>query len=128
MLAKPSSPMRLAISLLAQKDPAASAATVVPSKSSARPCWVMRKPPLSMSRAAVDSLWVTRSRSAPSRTRMSSSMSWGRVNMSGGPASTFVDEFVQQHAGDHVQGLEHALALVGARGEGRHLHFAVVQE
>src|SRR6185503_2127116 len=88
----------------------------------------MRKPPLSMSSAAADSLWATRSRSAPSRTRMSSSMSWGRVNMSGGPAGAFVDELVQQHAGDHVQGFEDTLALVGARGEGRHHHFAVVEE
>ncbi len=38
------------------------------------------------------------------------------------------DEFVQQHARDHVERLEDAFATVRARREGRHLDFAIIQQ
>ena len=38
------------------------------------------------------------------------------------------DEFMEQHARDHVEGLEDAFALVRDRSKGRDLHFAVVEE
>src|SRR5262245_10743412 len=92
--------------------PDASAPMVVRSYSSERLWCAMRKPPLSMISAAVASVWATNSRSVSSSRRTSSSMSWGRVAILCGLGNALVDVFLEQHPGDHVQALEHALALV----------------
>src|ERR1039457_1731098 len=88
----------------------------------------MRKPPLSMMSAVVASVWPINSRNAASSCWMSSSISWGRVAMSCGLGSALVDEFLKQHARDHVERLKHPLAFVRGAIERRHLHFAVVQK
>src|SRR5450755_1683306 len=108
--------------------PEESAAMVVRSKSSALPWCVMRKPPLSMISAAVASAATVSSLSASLSRWMSSSMSCGRVAISGMLGNALVDVFLEQHAGDHVQRLEHALAFMGTGGKRRHLHVAVVQQ
>src|SRR5438445_7383135 len=92
---------------------AASAPRVVVSKRRVSPHWVMRKPPLSMTRAEVASLLTSRSSSKASIRRMSSSINWGRVGISGGSASALVDELVEQHAGNHVERFKDAFAFVG---------------
>src|SRR5438093_3648584 len=106
MLEKSLSPTWWAISLLAAKEAAASAATVVVSKLSMSPCAVSRNPPLSMIKAEADSLFEIKSLRATSKAWMSSSRSWGRVNMSCGLSRALVDKFVEQYPGDHVQGVE----------------------
>src|ERR1700722_10371701 len=88
----------------------------------------MRKPPLSMTSADVASAETMSSRSASLSRWRSSSMSWGRVAMSCILGDALVDVFLQQHARDHVQRLEHAFAFVRRRGKGRHLHVAVVEQ
>src|SRR5208283_4887233 len=128
MLLKLVSLTRPAMVWLAMNAPEASAPMLVMSKSCASPCCVMRKPPLSMISVAIASVLAMNSRNTPSRWRMSSSISWGRVAMSGVLRNALVDEFVQQEARDHVQRLEHALAFVRRGAERRHLHFAVVQQ
>ncbi|MFM1943521.1 MAG: hypothetical protein RI897_2503 [Verrucomicrobiota bacterium] len=49
------------------------------------------------------------------------------VGLAGAPVA-FVDELVEEHPGDHVEGFEDALALVGDAGETGHLHFAVIEQ
>src|ERR1035438_910017 len=101
---------------------------VVRSNCSRSPSLAMRKPALSMINAVVASLFSTSSRNSRSSRAMSSSMSWGRLAMSRVLRTSLADEFVQQHAGDHVERLEDALALVGRRGERGHLNIPVVQQ
>jgi len=72
---------RPAMVWLAMKAPEARAPSVVKSTSAASPWLVMRNPPLSISSAAVAEVWARNSRSESSRTRISSSISWGRVGM-----------------------------------------------
>src|ERR1017187_6643841 len=88
----------------------------------------MRKPPLSMISAVVASLLSRSSRSSPSSCSMSSSISWGRLAISCVLRSCLADEFVQQHASDHVEGLKDAFALVRGGAEGGNLEVAVIQE
>src|SRR5207244_12538181 len=88
----------------------------------------MRKPPLSMISAVVASLFSSNSRSTVSSCWTSSSMSWGSVAMSCVLRCGLADELIEQHAGDHVESFEHPFAHMGGRAEGRHLHFAVVQQ
>src|ERR1700690_2633965 len=129
MLLKLVSLTRLAMVWLAMNAPDASAPMVVMSKSWASPCWVIRKPPLSMISVAIASVLTMNSRSIPSSCRTSSSISWGRVAMSCVLRNGLViDEFVQQQARDHVQRFEHALAFMRRGTERRHLHFTVVQQ
>src|ERR1039457_3678521 len=88
----------------------------------------MRKPPLSMTSAAVASVCRMNSRSASSIRCMSSSISWGRVALSRVLGGALVDEFLEQQTRDHIERFEHALALVRGGIERRHLHLAVVQQ
>src|SRR6266496_3479640 len=88
----------------------------------------MRKPPLSIIKAVVASLRPRNSPNTSSSPWMSSSRSCGKVAMSCVLRNVLVDEFVEQHAGNHVEGLEYAFALVANRGEGRRLHLAVVEK
>src|SRR6188474_189824 len=78
--------------------------------------------------AVVDSVLVSNSLRVSSRHWISSSISWGRVDMSCVLRRSLADVFMQQHASDHVQGLENTLATVCCGGKGGHLHFAIVQE
>src|ERR1022692_3890786 len=128
MLLKFGSLTRPAMVWLAMNAPEESAAMVVRSKSSALPCDVMRKPPLSMMSAAVASAAVMSSLSASLSRWMSSSMSCGRVDISGMLGNALIDVFLQQHTGDHVQRFEHTLAFVGTGGKRRHLYIAVVHK
>src|ERR1700722_12640684 len=108
------SPHRSAIACVAQKLPPARAEIVVVSKRSVSPLWQINGPPLSIINAAVASLRWSNSINAPSMRLMSSSMSWGRpMFVSNAPSGALVDEFVQQQPRDHVQRLEHPLALRG---------------
>src|ERR1019366_8242695 len=118
MLLKFGSLTRPAMVWLAMNAPEESAAMVVRSKSSALPCDVMRKPPLSM----MSSLSASLSR------WMSFSMSCGRVDISGMLGNALIDVFLQQHTADHVQRFEHTLAFVGTGGQRRHLYIAVVHK
>src|SRR5689334_2541228 len=59
---------------------------------------------------------------------MSSSISWGKVPMSCVLRRSLADELVQQHAGDHVERLENALAFVGCRREGWYLDISVIEQ
>src|SRR5215472_11321585 len=113
---------------LAMKAPEASAAMVVVSNWRRSPWLVIRNPPLSMISAVVASLFSSKSRNASSRRSMSSSISCGSVAMSCVLRRALADELVQQHAGDHVEGLEDALALVSDGREGRYLHLTVVEQ
>src|SRR5208282_882349 len=88
----------------------------------------MRKPPLSMINAVVASLFVRKSCSSLSSRWTSSSRSWGRVAMSCVLGRALADEFVEQHAGDHVERFKDAFASVGGGGKGRHLDIAVVEQ
>src|SRR6266699_5918548 len=88
----------------------------------------MRKPPLSMIKAVVASLRPRNSPNMSSSPWMSSSRSCGKVAMSCVLRNALVDEFVEQHACNHVERFENAFALVADRGEGRHLHLAVVEK
>src|ERR1035441_2248722 len=88
----------------------------------------MRKPPLSMISAVVASLFSSKSRNSRSSRPMSSSISCGKEAMSCVLRSCLADIFVQQNAGDHVERLEDAFALVRRRAEGRDLDVAVVQD
>src|SRR6267142_5740219 len=101
---------------------------VVRSNCRESPDCVMRKPPLSMIRAVVASLRSRNPRNTSSSCWISSSMSWGKVAMSCVLRLALVDVLVEQHAGDHVERFENALALVRGGRERRHLHFAVVKE
>src|ERR1019366_178901 len=101
---------------------------VVRSNCRASPWLVMRKPPLSMISAVVASLFPSKSCNSPSSRSMSSSISWGKEAMSCVLRGALADIFVQQHAGDHVERLKDAFALVRRRAEGRDLDVAVVQE
>src|SRR5512137_1248758 len=101
---------------------------VVRSNCRSSPWLVMRKPPLSMISAVVASLFSSSSRNSPPRRSMSSSISWGKEAMSCVLWRSLADEFVQQHAGNHVERLEHPFALVRGRAEGRDLEVAVVQQ
>src|SRR6185436_12651447 len=87
----------------------------------------MRKPPLSMSRVTVASERDSKSSSAMSSTRMSSSKSCGSDAISLFGARALVDELVQQQAGNHVERFKHAFAFGSDGGKGRHLHVAIVQ-
>src|SRR6266498_4836682 len=121
---------------VAAKEAADSAARVITSKSGALPHWVMTNPPLSITNPTVASPLIKSSCKAAFSSPMSSSISWGSVGIpndlgpggSGDPALAFGDELLEQQAGDHVQRLEDAFALVGASREGRHLFLAVVQQ
>src|SRR5260370_36331220 len=115
---------------LARYAPEARAAMVVRSNCSESPPWVIRKPPLSMTRADVASLSWINWRRTRSSSWMSSSMSWGSVAIAflGGLGRALRDELVQQHAGDHVERFKNPVALVGDRVEGGHLEVAVVQQ
>src|SRR6185503_12695364 len=88
----------------------------------------MRNPPLSRTRAVTASLFSRNSRKTESSSWMSSSMSWGRVAMSCVLRYARVDKLVQQHASDHVERLKDTFAFVSGSAEGRHLHFAIVQQ
>src|SRR5579862_8563668 len=88
----------------------------------------MRNPPLSMISAVVASLFSSNSRSASSRRWISSSTSCGSVPMSCVLRRGLADELVQQHARNHVESFEDALAFVGDRRKGRHLHVPVVEQ
>src|SRR5215471_17732312 len=128
MLEKFSSFTRPAMVWLARNAPDASAPIVVRSNSSDRLWFAMRKPPLSMTSAAVASVCATNSRSVSSSCRTSSSMSWGRVAILCGLGNALVDVFLEEHPRDHVQAFEDALALVRRGLERGHLHVAVVQK
>src|ERR1035438_2665139 len=101
---------------------------VVRSNCSRSPSLAMRKPALSMINAVVASLFSTSSRNSRSSRAMSSSMSWGRLAMSCVLRTSLADEFVQQHAGDHVERLKDAFALVGCCGKRGHLDVAVIEQ
>src|SRR5215213_6060492 len=89
----------------------------------------MRNPPLSAMNAVLASLLTSNSRRAASSSETSSSISWGSVPIELRVLRlALIDELVEQHAGDHVQSLEHAFALVGAAGKGRHLNLTIVQQ
>src|SRR5262252_8125165 len=128
MLLKFSSFTNPAMVWLARNAPDASAPMVVRSYSSDRVWWAMRNPPLSMTRAAVDSVWTTNSRSVSSSRRTSSSISWGKVAMLCGLGNALVDEFLEQHPRDHVQAFEHALRFVSRGLKRRHMHLTVVEQ
>src|ERR1700729_1233716 len=128
MLLKLGSLTRPAMVWLARNAPDARAAMVVRSNSVASPWCVMRNPPLSMMSAFDASVLAMNSRSVVSSGWMSSSISCGKVTMSCVLRNALVDEFLQQQARDHVQRFKHALAFVRGRGEGRHLHVAVVEQ
>src|SRR5258706_4746229 len=81
-----------------------------------------------MTSAAVASLCSSSSSKTWSICWTSSSMSWGRVAMSCVLWCGLADELVEQHAGDHVERLENAFALVSGTLECRHLDFAVVDQ
>src|SRR6185436_11854062 len=97
---------------------------VVRSNLAASPWWVMRNPPLSTINAVVASLRLRNARKTLSRASMSSSISWGKVAMSCVLRDALLDVFVQQHARDHVERFEHALATVGGGVERGHLRLA----
>src|SRR6185369_975852 len=88
----------------------------------------MRKPPLSIISAVVASLRPRNSPNTSSSPWMSSSRSCGKVAMSCVLRNVLVNEFVEQHARNHVERFENAFALVGDRSEGGRLHFAVVEQ
>src|SRR5688572_30656674 len=88
----------------------------------------MRNPPLSSNKATLASLFSRSSCMARSTSVISSSISSGNGDISGSFSVRLVHVFVQQQTSNHVQGLEHALAFVGAGRKGRHLHLAIVQE
>src|SRR4029434_6907989 len=81
-----------------------------------------------MIRTVVASLRPRNSRKTSSSPRMSSSRSCGKVAMSCVLRNVLVDVLVEQQACDHVEWFEDAFALVANRGEGRHLHLAVVEQ
>src|SRR5437879_2203466 len=81
-----------------------------------------------MSRAAMPSHFRSNSCMDRSSSWMSSSINWGSVGISSDLAVAFVEELVQEQAGDHVQGLEHALAFIGRAAEGRHFDIAIVEQ
>src|SRR5437899_3140248 len=101
---------------------------LVRSKASASPRCVIRNPPLSTTNAVVASLRRRNSPRIKSSAWMSSSRSWGKVAMSCVLRRGLVDVFVEQHARDHVERLEHAFAAMRGGAEGRYLHFAVVEQ
>src|SRR5258708_2322694 len=113
---------------LAMNAPAASAEMVVRSNCRLSPCCEMRKPPLSMIKAVVASLFCISSWRMSSSWRTSSSNSWGSVAMSCVLRLRLADELVEQQPRDHIECLEHTFAPVGRGGEGGHLHVAVVEQ
>src|SRR2546423_3199773 len=78
--------------------------------------------------AVVASLFSNNSRNSSSRSWMSSSISWGRVAMSCVLRSGLANVFIEQHAGDHVEGLKNAFTPVRGRAERGHLHFPIVEQ
>src|SRR5688572_33326706 len=88
----------------------------------------MRNPPLSRSRATLASLFCRRSCIARSTSVMSSSISSGSGDISRSFSVGVVYKLVQEQSGNHVQGLKDPLTLMGAGGERRHLHFAIVEQ
>src|SRR5262249_39200949 len=97
-------------------------------------------PPLSMTRAVPASLLRISSCNALFNAPMSSSMSWGRVGITGDygnrgwqqwsrrPALALGNELLQEQACDHVQGFRHPVAFMTARGKRRRLLLAIVQQ
>src|SRR5829696_1291389 len=86
-----------------------------------------------MMSAAEASLRETSSPRTRSNSRTSSAMSWGKainkVLLSELLHTVaFIDELVQQHACDHVQRFEYALALMRRGAESRHLQLAVIEQ
>src|SRR6185503_11527269 len=88
----------------------------------------MRKPPLSSSKETLASLFSRSSCIARSNSAMSSSISSGSGDISRSSSVRVVYKFVQEQSGNHVKRFKNALALVRARGEGRYLHFAIIQQ
>src|ERR1700722_12279769 len=95
----------------------------------------MRKPPLSMTNAAVVSVPATKARSVSSIFWMSSSISCGRVAMFQWACSGvlrlrsgLVDEFMEQEARNHVERLENAFAFMRGGGKSGGLGLAIVQQ
>src|SRR5262245_47232737 len=78
--------------------------------------------------AVVASVLVSSSLRASSRHWISSSISWGRVDMSCVLRRSLTDVFMQQHASDHVQGLKHAFATVSCSRVRGYLYFTVVKQ
>jgi hypothetical protein len=52
----------------------------------------------------------------------------GSHGLGGGAAFGFVDKFVKEHASDHIEGFEDALALAGDAAERGDLDFAIIEE
>src|SRR5882724_10126685 len=92
------------------------------------PRLLMRKPPLSMIRAVVASVFSSRSWSTSSSRWTSSSISWGRVAMSCVLRSSLADILIEQHARNHVERFKHPFTEMRGGTERRNLHLAVIEK
>src|SRR5688572_133352 len=133
MLLKLGSPMSPAMALFASNEFEASAPSDMVSSFLVLPCSETRKPPSAVSSTDEASDLLRKSAKIALICSTSSSNSSGSVpviELSGDflLAAGLREQFMEQHAGDHIERLENTIAFGRGRFERRDLHVAIIQE